>query len=111
MQLKRVVSSIFLVLLLIASSVFLVGFSNYKNNIVNIIVTLDGAPVSKFLPENYVKKNIPGFDYAVDALVTTAGNSVEAFYRNNNNLFITKDHTYTVFKKGFSAEVYESDIE
>ncbi|HOO96237.1 MAG TPA: S8 family serine peptidase [Caldisericia bacterium] len=111
MQLKRVVSSIFLVLLLITSTVFLVGFSNYKNNIVNIVVTLDGAPVSKFLPENYVKKNIPGFDYAVDALVTTAGNSVEAFYRNNNNLFITKDHTYTVFKKGFSAEVYESDIE
>lgn len=85
--------------------------SPVEDELINVIVTLNGDPSCSFLPENYVSFKSPALDRTLEVTSKKIEQHALDFANKNCDGMVVKlHHTYGLLMKGFSCSIKKSDL-
>lgn len=100
------------ILLLSTAAPSAMSKSSVEDELINVIVTLNGDPSCTFLPENYVSLRSQVLDRTLEATSKKIEQNAIDFANNNcEGLVVELHHAYGLLMKGFSCSIWKSDLE
>lgn len=100
------------ILLLSTATLPVAAKTRVEDELINVVVTLNGDPSCSFLPENYVSFKSPTLDRTLEATSKKIEQNALDFANNNcDGMIVELHHAYGLLLKGFSCSIKKTDLE